>query len=751
MESCHVDGRTRTTPWWPAVLLALIVLLSTPAGTWPSATAQDDTPQVEPISIVILVDESGSISEDDLRREREAAATIALGEFAPDSTVAVVGFASDNGGQSPVDVVCPPVRVGTGQDQQTLADCVGRLRKRGQGEGDGTDHYAALQQAMTYFGDDDRPKAIFLLTDGRLDVSDSPRYGPDNMSDQRNNAALRGIDVTLAEAAAKQVQVWPLGFGDVDRPQLDRFAEKGAQGSCGAKAPKPSATVIEDSGAVADVLLAAFRSARCAGSDEIRRATLSPGGESEMTVRVPGIATDGSIVVVKRDPRVAVEFTDPEGRVVPKEGAAFGSTFQGSGANGPVEALRIVNPVPGPWLVRLTSPADLPALDVTAVAIWQGAVRATLTVDPPAPQAGTEAKVLLGIQTRNGAVSDPAELSSLDFSVVVDGQGGPAPVALNDSGQGGDTRAGDGLYTGAVAVPESGVDELRVVGTVSGIGITGDTRSVVASVSRGRGALAAQLRVPPTDTVAPGGSVAVAAVVDNVGGFKAKVRVLIDEVSPGTRASVPDEQTEFEVPAAGNAEYRFDVVFAADTRPGGNSLRLKVVDEAGNTLANYPLSVIVAHPPPPTPWWLYIGAPSLLAVLLAALRWRRAHRAARDVRGLAVYLYVNGRPHGDVAAPQVRSTRFLFAVRRDEDGPFHLDPSVRPGDPEAHHLTRVSDQLTLRTPEGGRHLLRAGDQVTTADGVVLEVRDERSAAADPVDPGGPAPPGAGTTVTHDLL
>ncbi|WP_436501076.1 VWA domain-containing protein [Actinokineospora sp. HUAS TT18] len=715
--------RGRTVPIAVALILGVLT---------PPAAAQDPQPQVKPISMVVLVDESGSINEDDLRRERDAASTIALGEYAPGSTVTVVGFASDNGGQSPVDVVCPPVNVGTAQDQQTLADCVRKVRKRGDNEGNGTDHYAALQQAMTYLSTGDTPKMIFLLTDGVLDVSDSPRYGPDNAGDQRNAAARQGIESTLADARRKGVQVWPLGFGKVDKDQLDHFAASGAQGSCGPSAPKPSATVVNDSSTVADVLLRAFSSARCAGTGDIQRTRLSPGGTESVTVRIPEIATDGSIVVVKSDPKVTVEFSDPQGRAVPKNGTDFGSTFQGSGANGPVEALRIINPNPGDWKVTLSSPADLPVLDVSAVVIWQGAVRATLTVNPPSPQKGQQVQVLLTLHTRTRSIKDPRVLSTLDFRVTMDEKVG---VATTDDGNNGDQQAGDGIYTGTVTIPDTDAKQVRFDGTVSGIGITGDTRTVNAVLSSGRAGLAAQIRVPAGATVAPGESIEGSVVVNNLTGTATKVHVQLDELSPGTTASVPGEDTVFDVPATGNTEYPFRVAFAANTALGANSLVVNLVDESGATLASFPLIVTVATPPPPTPWWLYIGLPLLLVALTAVLLWRRARRAARDVRGLAVYLYVNGKPAGDIAVPEVQASSFQFAVRHEGSASAYLDHVHTAGDPDAHTLTRLAGVVTLRTPTGGRHVLRPGERSAVGATAELEVRDERATAdADTTQP-----------------
>ncbi|MFC3453326.1 vWA domain-containing protein [Amycolatopsis speibonae] len=725
-----VSRSARVLALW-AIFAAFVA--GTPAeARLPAATGrfQQEPPQVQPAQLVILVDESGSISPGDLEREREAAATIALGEFAPGSSVAVVGFASDNGSQSPVDVVCPPVTVKTAQDQQSLADCLTKLRKRGKAEGDGTDHYAAMQQAMDYLDDGPpgsatKPKMIFLLTDGKLDVSDSPRYGPDNAGDQRNQAASRGLDDTLRTAVKAGVQVWPLGFGKVDRAQLDRFAAGGFQGTCGPAVPRPAASVAADAAAVSGFLLKAFGTARCAGSGDIQRRKLGAGEAESVTVTVPEIATDGSIVVVKQDARVSVSFLDPHGREVPKSGQLGASSFQDSGANGPVESLRITDPEPGNWTVKLTSLPGLPDIEVSAVVLWQGAVRASLTVDPPAPQRGQRAKVLLTLQTRNRPIRDPAQLTGLTFSVSMTNGVATSQVPMSDSGQNGDDRAGDGVYTGSVVVPDTTDKTAKFVGSVQGIGVSGDTRTVITTLSDGRPGLAAQITFGQATRVEPGRSVSGTVTVDSLLGVRAKVRLQITDPAPGTKASIPGDRTVFEVPATGRADFPFDVVFAADSANGTNGLTVTLVDDANpaKTLANYPLSIQVGYPPPPTPWWLYLGLPGALLVFVAFAAWARARHRRRRVSGLAVFLFQRGRQISDIAAPAGGETRFPFVLRSANGAAPQLTPPA-PDDEEVYRLVRDGRRFTLLTPFGERYLLHDGERCEAGDGLELEVRDE---------------------------
>ncbi|MGW6445235.1 VWA domain-containing protein [Lentzea sp. NPDC055074] len=718
--------------------MRLSVLATTVAAVllvqpWPGAAArqQQPVPTVSPAHIVVLVDESSSISEQDIEREREAAALIALGEFAPSSSIAVVGFGSDNGAQSPVDVVCPPSTVTTAQDRQRLSECVRNLRSRPLGQGDGTDHAAALQQALTYLrGDKQGPKLVFILTDGELNVSDSPRYGTDNVGDERNKEASRRVGKTLEEAVAEKVQVWPLGFGKVNRGQLDRFAAESFQGKCGPKSPTPSATVVNSSADVGEALVQAFQAARCAGAGAIQRTPLSSGGEAEAEVVIPAIATDGSIIVTKHDPRVSVSYADPAGRTVPKSGDQDGSSFQISGENGVVEALRIVNPVPGTWTVKIKSAPGVPALNVSTVVMYQGAVRSNMTANPPAPRPGDEVTVTLSLQTRTRSITDPSALRDLSFTADVTGDGWATPITLGDDGQNGDPTGQDGIYTGKVVIPQQAKGSVKFTGTVAGIGISGDTRTVDADIVQGPPELTATGTFGNSDrTVEPGGSMKGSVTVTNSSGRARKARILVADPAPGTLATIPGEQTVLPLPPSGTGTFGFDLAFATGTVQGANALTLRVVDDERPDDVIYDWRITADVKPDHTAaiTAAITAAALVTAAVLLIIRWRRR----RDVRGLVVHLYEGHRSRGDLAAPEQPSARFLFHLGEAGAGVPQLAHSA--GAEDGYVLSRNGGRLTLRTPYGETRQLTVGDRVEVSPTLSVQVLDEHAQAELPGD------------------
>lgn len=311
-----------------------------PGGPWP---VQDPPLQAPSAQIVVLVDESGSLSPDDVARERDAVRLIVQGEPSPESTVSVVGFASaDAPGQSAVDRVCPPTQLNTPQNRQSLADCAGLLRRRDSAEGDGTDHVAALREALNSLSVPaaaGQPKIVFLLTDGELDVSKSPAYGGN--SDDRNSAAKRQVPSLLAELSRAGVQVWPLGFGTADRAQLDGFATGAAQDRCGATAQGPTASVITDAADLSRAIGTVYSAARCFPIDQRPVGGIGDlsGVRGELTLEgdgtdvVAGTSLNGTAKVTNStgQPRtLRIEVTEPSpGAVVAVEPTRL--TVPGSG------------------------------------------------------------------------------------------------------------------------------------------------------------------------------------------------------------------------------------------------------------------------------------------------------------------------------------------------------------------------------------------------------------------------------------
>lgn len=712
-----------------ATILAVPMLTVSSAAM--SAAAQGDEAKLHPVRVVVLVDESGSLSSEDIARERDAARVIAQGELASESVVAVTGFASEGTHRnSPVDPVCPPTRLDTAENRQSLIDCINRLKPRTEPEGDETDHVNALRQAKSYLTGPDAgndPKIVFLLTDGRLNVGKSDSFGKNLSPDDRTEAARQQIPGVLEELSRAGVDVWPLGFGDVDQEQLKGFATGSAQRGCGVNTSKPHSTTISTSADLLGAMSNAFSSARCVGAGKIETGDLPPEGTVELTVEIPPIATDSSILVFKRDARIPVAYMDPDGQTVPTSGTAGISRFEISGQSSEVEALRIIDPKPGKWTVRLTSVPGVPAQQVGATVIFQGAVQAVITVDPPAPNAGQEVTVGMQVRARRAPITDPDLLTGLTFAVELSGDGfSPVPATLADNDR-------DGQYEGKLTVPGGATGALAFKGSVTGIGISGDERTFSTRVPPARSDVRAQLLL--TDgrgEVQVGGSLAGEASITNDSGQPVRLQLKLADPAPGTVLTVDPPVAE--VAAASSTKVPFALTFGADTTLGPNQALLQLVDQSDPAvpIAQLPVSRTIVEPPGLLErlLWYLVALAALVGLGVGMLLvWRHRRRERAKVVGLRLEPSQNGRPLPTLEPRVNAGSVFRFVIRNDVTGSRADHPGA--GEQQVYEIRRnPGGGLLVTDPAGNVDKLAIGARWDLGrDGLTAIVTDRRKTSA----------------------
>ncbi|MEV5596704.1 vWA domain-containing protein [Streptomyces sp. NPDC052496] len=682
-------------------LCAAVPLGPPPAWAVPTPAAPSAGPA--PVDFSVVVDASASIGEEALAREAEAAALIGQGEISDRSRAGVIGFGSaEKEGQQPVREVCPPTVVDAA-GRQRISDCARRLTDReGSSLGPGTDFPAALTQALTRLresGTQDTPKVVFLLTDGKLNVEDSPAYGAD--PDARRQEGEKRLREVLDQARREHVQIWPLGFGKgIDQQALQQMADGGYRNGC-ADLPgsRPRPEVVDGAADVDKALQNAFAAARCARVEEGTSA--KPPGD--LTVTIPPIATDGSITVTKRDPRVTATYYDPKGRKVPLQGDFDGSRFEVSGQDGPVEALRVKDPLPGTWRVRLSAPEGHRDQPATVRAIWQGVLRSSVTLEPSAPRPGEDVVVRMRLQTRRGVViTDPGQLAGVRAAAQLSGDGfEPVDVPLRDDGAGPDDRAGDVLYGGKVTVPKTATGALRLTGAIAAPGVTGDRRPYDTRTVPGTAPVAAGVTLEGHD-VHPGGTVTGKLVARNNDSRPHTLRLgLADQssaaalrISPATVTVAPGSQEP--VP--------FAVSFGTGAPTGDTGGRITVTDrtDGGREVGSAFLTVTVT--PAPTWWdrwwWAVIGGAGLVLAVAAVIAVRVWYGGVRSsLQGLVLELRRGGRPLDELEVRGSRTKRFWFAV----EDPTSDRPGLQVRSKRAartYRLRRKGDGLRLRGPDG---------------------------------------------------
>jgi hypothetical protein len=700
-------------------LAALTLVALLPAFTGAGAVSQEQPPTLPALRVVVLVDESGSIAEEDLAREKEAARTIAFSVLAPGSVVSVTGFGSADGqGQSAVDAVCPPTKLDSAQQRDVLATCIGKLRKRTDGEGAGTDHAAALQQALSYVtGGGPEKKIVFLLTDGKLDVSGSSQYG--EPAQRRNEVGAAKAREALAELDEAGAQVWPLGFGNVDVEALRGFA-KGT--SCTPSAPNPREKVVPSSAELLPAVFEAFSAAGCVVIPPPQRGDLQKGGSLELTLDIPAVASDASIVVYKRNPKVQVEYKAANAsEPAPRAG---GTKFDFAGQSTETESVLITDPQPGKWTIRLSS-AEVSAQDVAATVMYQAAVKAVLSASPPQPAAGETVDVTMQVWARGKAVTEPDLVRGLTFVTTLTGSSGFAPrqVTLTDPD-------GDGTFSGQLEVPDDATGNLTYTGQVTGIGVGGDTRVYPTRVRENSQVSGQILFDSNRSEVTPGGTISGTVSVTNNSGRPAGLQLRLDDLSPGTALTVDPA----EVPAGtGTTTAKFTLLFGQDTALGVNGGTLRLVDAADPSTVYAERLFSTDVQPPPTIierfWWLW--GPLVLA-LLALLVWLglrvARHRRATQVGGLTAQLWQGGFVATDVEPRHPRAKAFHFVLVEEFTG-LKLQ-QADPGEPNVFEVRRVPGGVVLTAP--GRQPLRLalGERGDIGRDLSISVVDQNSPAAD---------------------
>lgn len=731
-----VRGRRQTRRGWArrGALSALggaavLVSLLAPAGHDPVPAAVSE-PAFTSVNYAVAVDESASLAPEDMKAEKAAAARIALGDVSSSSHVTVFGFAAaESGDQRAVDPVCPRTTLDAA-GRESIGACVGKLRGREKNEGTGTDFPSAIRQGVHELStgtDASVPRVLFLLTDGEMDVTGSPKYGDPA---HREAEGEQQLERELKNAAAQRVQIWPLGFGPApDKAQLDRMAAGGYQKGCvELPSARPKAGKVSGAKDVGPMLETIFAAAHCLryqqGPSERPPATLEIG--------ISPLATVGSIVVDKGDPEVTVSYLDPSGHPVPTSGTYRKSRFELAGAGDTVEALKIIDPVPGTWKVKVEAPEGHRSLPVGVSVLWQGELRGSITMDPPSPQAGQRTTVTMRLQTREGyEIKDPRDYAGLRVRSELTGDGfAPLALRLTDDGKGPDPQGSDGSFTGSVKIPKSADGALKVSGTLTASGLSADTRSEGGQIAPGVLPVTTALTLPDADAH-PGSTVTGTLAVHNTSDTPHTLRLSVADLQPGL-LSVTPAQIEVKPGESGTRKVTVEVapegVFGS--RLDDDGLRLggtvTVVDTTDDdrTLVRSPLSVRVTPEPGiwDKYWWAFLSAGVLTGLAaVAALAWLRQRRTRRDPFGLVLRLVSEeGDILGEHPAGHGHKQWYEFAVvephrspriERRNHGPYAVQRSPEGG-------------AVLRKRGGGRTRLPARGQVQLTDTLSLSLGEE---------------------------
>jgi hypothetical protein len=701
----------------------------------------------EPISGVILADESGTETAASIRAERAAAAALVESDPSTASQFMIAGFGSQNQlGQRAVASYCDFIRTGSPAARNSLAACAGQVRARTQAQGWDTDQAQALEFAIQQLRGRPGLKVIFLLTDGNLDVSNSPIYG--RVPSQRTPEAMRILEQQILPAArAGGIQVWPLGFGpEASYASLERFAVGGGavDGRCpSTPASQPRAIIVRDFSEIAYTLVSDQTTARCGSVGAPSSGNLAPGGTIALHVRIPVIASYGSLTVVTGNSQVHAAFIAPNGVELTNDGSVDGQTVHRAGAGTDVQTLRIVNPLPGLWTVNLTAPPRLAAQTrVIAFASWEGVLSASLFVSPVQAIPGQPLNIELRVLSRNGVVVGPA-LSSLVANAAIGGMFGRIAVPLR--------LVGDTAFRGIATLPTGATGDLLVTAQISGTGIAGDQASETI-FTQTNDFVSASFRVAVPPSVHPGSVLRGQVTTINQGASTHGV-LHLEGFSPGALVTVA--AGPIAIPT-GTSMAPFTIRISPKMKLGPAFVSVVLDRESGQAITASSVDMrLVAAPS----WWggarvwvIPIGIVLMLLAVASVARTRAlaAIRAtAADTRDLTATLLVDGMPTGASLCSDGGEAFPLTVV--DDGTPQLVHADVASGSGIPITIRRTDHSAAIAAGEDEPRECRFGEPIAVGPGLALRVDSPDTEVISEYGPAAGQAPDCGKNTSDDSV
>ena len=206
-------------------LASILIIASSSVIPGSVIKAEDVSPTIDNnIDIIILVDESGSLSEADVNAEREAVKGIIGLQTLKNRNIKVGVLPFSSGLTSPRfndDCVLRPIDDG---GDFILADCAKSIKRKLGKEDSNTDFAAAFSSVSNLFKENDkknpdevRTHSIILLTDGF--------YDPDGDKKISADETMR-LDNSFKELRDANVAVWSLGFGSAELETLTSYSNE---------------------------------------------------------------------------------------------------------------------------------------------------------------------------------------------------------------------------------------------------------------------------------------------------------------------------------------------------------------------------------------------------------------------------------------------------------------------------------------------------------------------------------------------
>jgi len=391
-----------------------------PAATQPAHPAQHAPAKAGGIDAVLVLDASGSMKQTDPLNLRLAAAKMFIALLGKTDRAGVISF-SDRG--FPLATLMP---ARDDAARQKLLQAVDKIASTGQF----TNLHDALLKARAMLGEqqDDRPRYVILMSDGRMDTGKVAR-------DADLTAQLK--DTLVPELTKAHITLYTIAFTrESDVALLKGIAET-------TRGQFRLAQLDKD---LHDVFTSLFESAKTPDMLPIE------GGEFHADDAIQEV----TVVATKDNPKVRIFLQTPDGKRL----AATDVDAQN-------KAMR--------WY---SSPAfDMITLDHPAAGIWKvlfstGKNKAYIVTDlgivtdlkEQQYKRGATLTVTAWLNRGGEIVKQPDILTSTQFTIQLLGLGGAVnEFIMRDTGQLGDKVANDGVYTATVPLITQGQQKLHLV------------------------------------------------------------------------------------------------------------------------------------------------------------------------------------------------------------------------------------------------------------------------------------------------
>jgi len=350
--------------------------------------------------VVILVDFSGSITDDPRypEAEKKALQNLVNVSWPAGSNIAILAFGaadSRNGGKPSTFPMCKDqneVLLSASTIDTWIDSCIKTIGTTPVGPM--TDHNKAIKKAVEILSSSNSvnsSKFVLLMTDGKLDVDNLNPVNPDyqGTGEEKDEQAINELFLeVLPEARSKGIQIWPVGFGDVNRIELNGYAPEGGQpgpDSCQREIPRAVIAEPEDLPYEINKII---RQVTCLG--EYKQG-------DNVDLPLPGFA-DSATVNVKHEEGDEFKILGPNGEEI------------SGGGQGTESTVDIPNPSGGNWQVVSDSP-------VTVGYWWESSFEPVITC----PIEGSNEVVVSVIPSNNGSDST-ANSPVFSVEVIINGQ-----------------------------------------------------------------------------------------------------------------------------------------------------------------------------------------------------------------------------------------------------------------------------------------------------------------------------------------